>query len=512
MKAGFEQHTAALLDALRDVLCNLAEPQSVLKAILQQAVEMTAADRGLLVEVSGEGRLDHKVLVGITSQLYDGPAGDFSRHLLKRVVENGDDVLLKSAADDPYFHSAKSMQAIGTAAVLCVPIRSGERITAIIYLERKQGGFVESHREVLRSLAAMAGLVLESVRASQEHQILDEGRRRAEAEQREKLKEDWAFGRFLGRSPAVRGLERTLRSAAAHDKPLLILGETGTGKSILARAVHFEGPRAKKEFVTVFCPSLEKGLVEGELFGHRRGSFTNAVNDRVGKVQLADGGTLFLDEVGELPLDIQAKLFRLLEEGTFEVVGDPREHRANVRVVAATNRDLEADVRSGKFRGELLGRLDMLQIRVPPLRERREDIGLLLRDCLDREQGGRWIELTDEAIHYLESLPYDWPRNVRDLKRIATLLTVAGLEGPVTPTALASLFDGRNGSPAGTSGTAVEDPAGGLPEAVRRFEREWLRDWLARHSHLTREQQAERLRISQATLFKRISDHGLGDA
>ena len=511
MKDGFEPHTAALLDALRDVLCNLAEPTSVLEAILRQAVQMTGADRGLLVEVGGEGEWDHKVLAGITSKQFDGPAGDFSRHLLKRVMESGEEVRLKSAADDPFFQRAASMQAIGTAAVLCVPIRGDERVAAILYLEKRAaGGFDDSHQGVLRSLSAVAGRVLESVRANREQRLLAESMRREERDQREALKEDWAFGRFLGRSPAVRGLERTLRAVAAREDHLLILGETGTGKSILARAIHVEGPRASKAFVTVFCPSLEKGLVESELFGHRKGTFTHAVADRVGKVQLAEGGSLFLDEVGELSLDVQAKLLRLLEEGTYEVVGDPRERQAKVRIIAATNRDLAADVESGRFREDLLARLDIVQVRVPPLRERVEDIGLLLRDCLDREPGGRWIELTPEAITWLEQLPFSWPHNVRHLKRLAAQLRMAEPAGPVTVEVIAGLLDQPNGSTAARSGKPELE--GGLPAAVREMECQWLREALARYPNLTREQQAAKLKVSPATLYKKIADCGLGNA
>ena len=153
-----------------------------------------------------------------------------------------------------------------------------------------------------------------------------------------------------------------------------MLGETGTGKSIVARVIHYAGPRASGPLVTVFCPSLEKGMVEAELFGHRRGAFTGAVADRLGKVQAADHGTLFLDEIGELPLEIQPKLLRLLQEKTYERVGDAEERTADVRVIAATNRDLEHEVQAGRFRRDLYERLNYVPMRIPPLRERPEDI------------------------------------------------------------------------------------------------------------------------------------------
>src|SRR5262249_39668216 len=153
-----------------------------------------------------------------------------------------------------------------------------------------------------------------------------EVRLRAEAEEsREALSKEWMFGRYVGRAPAVRELEIMVRKAAATEFPVLLMGETGTGKSILARVIHHSGPRTKQAFATVFCPSMERSMVEAELFGHRKGGFTGALADRPGKVQVADGGTLFLDEIGELPLEIQPKLLRLLQEKTYERVGDAEE-------------------------------------------------------------------------------------------------------------------------------------------------------------------------------------------
>src|SRR6185436_19636821 len=173
---------------------------------------------------------------------------------------------------------------------------------------------------------------------------------------------------------------------------------------------------------------------------HKRGAFTGATSDRQGHVQVADGGTLFLDEVGELPLEIQPKLLRFLQDRGFERVGDPRELKADVRIIAATNRDLALEVQKGRFRRDLYDRLNFLPIRVPPLRQRVEDIPLLLRHCLDQSPPGRWIQLTAEATTYLQSLDFSWPGNVRHVEQLVARLATEGLEGPASALVVARLL------------------------------------------------------------------------
>lgn len=231
---------------------------------------------------------------------------------------------------------------------------------------------------------------------------------------------------------ALREAVRIVEAAAPTRLPVLILGETGVGKERMASMVHSLSPRRLKPMVLVNCATLPPSIAESELFGHERGAFTGAVERRVGRFEHADGSTLFLDEIGEMPLDVQAKLLRILEDGSFEALGSSRTRRVDVRVVAATNRDLEAEVGRGCFREDLLHRLNVFPVRIPPLRERRDEIRPLA-ETLAREIAqsmGRAFEGFDESsMARLEA--HDWPGNVRELRNVLTRAMVLSTGGPL---------------------------------------------------------------------------------
>jgi two-component system response regulator HydG len=233
---------------------------------------------------------------------------------------------------------------------------------------------------------------------------------------REKIKSKEGFGNIIGRSPEMDKLYRIIAKAAHSAHPVLILGESGTGKEMVARAIHYAGPYRDKPFIPVDCGALVPTLIESELFGYVKGAFTGAMQSKAGLLSIAEGGTVFLDEVGELPVDLQAKVLRALQEKEIRPVGSTKTMPINVRVLAATNRDLEHAVVHGAFRRDLFFRLNVLTLRIPPLRERRQDIPLLAGHILERlmQSSGRQHELSDEAMRAL--LAYDWPGNVRELE------------------------------------------------------------------------------------------------
>ncbi|MBZ5599833.1 MAG: sigma-54 dependent transcriptional regulator [Acidobacteriia bacterium] len=263
---------------------------------------------------------------------------------------------------------------------------------------------------------------------------------------REKIKSKQGFGSIVGRAPEMEKLYRIIAKAAHSSHPVLILGESGTGKEMVARSIHFSGPFRDKPFIPVDCGSLVPTLIESELFGYVKGAFTGANQSKEGLLAIAEGGTVFLDEVGELSVDLQAKLLRAIQEKEIRPVGSTKRVPINVRILAATNRDLEQAVAQGTFRRDLYFRLNVLSLRIPPLRERRQDIPLLAAHFLERlsRTSGQERVLSDDALKAM--LAYDWPGNVRELENCLER-ACAFTTGPIVhvndlPTSIHSAPDG----------------------------------------------------------------------
>lgn len=230
---------------------------------------------------------------------------------------------------------------------------------------------------------------------------------------------------MIGNSPEFKALLRSLQIAAATDVTVMLLGESGTGKELLARRLHQDSHRKDAPFVAINCAALPEGLAESELFGHRKGAFTGAVSENIGRIQAATGGTLFLDEVAELPVSIQAKLLRFLESGEFQAVGDTRHQQANVRIITATHADLSSKVKNGQFREDLYYRLNVIPFQVPPLRERTEDIPLLIKELstsLYKKHQLNPITFSKDCMGALNQ--YSWPGNIRELRNFCERMLI----------------------------------------------------------------------------------------
>jgi two-component system response regulator HydG len=272
------------------------------------------------------------------------------------------------------------------------------------------------HVEELRSKLER---LIHSIELDQENRVL-----------REQLRSRPGFGGLIGVSPKMQRVYRLIEKVSQHNYPVLVLGESGTGKELVARSIHYLGPRRNKPFVPVDCSALVPTLIESELFGYVKGAFTGAVQTKQGLLEAASDGTLFLDEIADLPVDLQAKLLRALQEREIKPVGSTGRVPIHVRVIAATNRDLEAAIRNGTFRQDLYFRLNVVQIKLPPLRERKSDIPLLVNFFLEKYSEGmpQFRSISEDAMRRL--MAYDWPGNVRELENVIARAMALGT-GPI---------------------------------------------------------------------------------
>lgn len=288
--------------------------------------------------------------------------------------------------------------------------------------------FCQEHFRWLRLFADQAAVSIANARAFEEIHALHEQLKQENEYLRSEVNE--GFGGLLGQSSALKAILSQIELVAPTDATVLILGESGTGKELIARALHDRSNRADRALVKVNCASIPRELFESEFFGHAKGAFTGALRDRVGRFQLADGGTLFLDEVAEIPLELQSKLLRVLQEGQLERVGEDRTRQVNVRIVAATNRNLEQEVAAGRFRQDLFFRLSVFPLKVPPLRERLDDIPVLAFIFLER--AARRLRsavpvLTREHVQTLTRYP--WPGNIRELQNVIERAVISAQGG-----------------------------------------------------------------------------------
>jgi two-component system, NtrC family, response regulator AtoC len=318
---------------------------------------------------------------------------------------------------------------------------------------------------------------------------------------------------MIGDSPPMKALAAAIRKVAPHKATVLVQGESGTGKELIARALHDQSPRAGGPFVAVNCGAIPAGLMESELFGHVKGAFTDALRDRVGLLEQSSGGTLFLDEVGELPAALQVKLLRALQEERVRRLGDADDRPIDLRLVAATARDLEAEVAAGRFREDLYHRINVVVLRVPPLRDRAGDLPLLASHFVTRVNQRARLAVTGlsrEAMRLLEA--YAWPGNVRELENTIERAAVM-CEGPEIDAASLPdrILNGRNGfgppaAPAGGPGDLSGDLS--IKRAARRVEEELIRQALARTGG-NRTRAAELLEISHRALLYKIKEYGV---
>jgi len=336
-----------------------------------------------------------------------------------QIAATGDALLLGDVSlDDRWIVDKNWVEREGVVSFSGQPlIYRGEELGVMAVFSRLKMG--EEEFRWLRVFADQAAIAIANAHAFEEINRLREQLEMENAYLREEVNQELAFGEIVGHSPALNQALMQIHTVAPTDATVLIQGESGTGKELIARAIHERSARRARPLIKVNCASIPRELFESEFFGHVKGSFTGAVRDRTGRFQLADGGTLFLDEVGEIPLELQSKLLRVLQEGEYERVGDERTRRVDARLIAATNRDLNREVAVGRFRQDLYYRLAVFPIEVPPLRERRGDIPSLVDHFVDLVCRRLKIPKPRFAPSQLQLLEnYDWPGNIRELQNV----------------------------------------------------------------------------------------------
>jgi transcriptional regulator with GAF, ATPase, and Fis domain len=423
------------------------------------------------------------------------------------VLHSGRAELVEQVVQDPRFYPAVDEEmGVHTRDLLCAPLRTHQGVIGVIGVRNKrEGGFTIEDLEFLDALAGSIAIAIDNARLYEQVRQ-SEARLQAEVAvlRRERVQHE-RFAEIIGTSPAMQRVFSLIETAIPTPISVLLEGETGAGKELIARAIHSRGARGAEPFVAVNCGALPESLLESELFGFRRGSFTGAMTDKVGLFEAADGGTVFLDEIGETSLATQVSLLRVLQEGEIRRLGDTRPRKIDVRLICATNRDLMQEVRERRFREDLYYRISVFPIRIPPLRERREDIPLLVSRLLEQSSRrlGKPVRGIDRTA--LDKLvAYNWPGNVRELQNeIERAVALAPAGSDVTVDQLSE----RVLRPA-TVSINVPATESSLRQARQSFERDYVIEVLRQHGN-NATQAAQALHISRQMLHRKLKELGI---
>jgi transcriptional regulator with GAF, ATPase, and Fis domain len=491
-------NTVADLDAytklfeFSDRLMHVRDLTELLDALMDAVIQITNADKGFLILAEGE-TLDIKVARNLNRENIADAITQLSDSIIAKVVRSRKPVIISDAMHDDEFAAAKSVMHLKVSSVICVPLLDRGRLLGLIYVgnDSIRDLFQEDTLRVLTVFASQAALIVANA-------LLLNELRHDNKRLNDRL-EQYRFGEIVGTSPPMQQVFRKVEKIAPTDISVLITGETGTGKELIAREVHNRSPRAQKPFITINCGAIPENLLESELFGHVKGSFTGAVANKQGKFQAADGGTLFLDEIGEMPIELQVKILRALQERVVYRVGDTRPETCDIRILAATNRDLEKEIAQGRFREDLYYRLNVVNVELPPLRVRGDDVLVIARYLLSRyarEYDAKVKGFSPNAAVAIRK--HNWPGNIRELEnriKKAVVLCESTVIGP---------------DDLGLTGDALPQILS-LADAKDKFQRDYINEVLALNNG-NRTKTARDLGVDPRTVFRHLEKEGDPDA
>ena len=490
-----------LLQASRAVTSTL-DLNELLVRIVDAVVRIAAADRGFLMLMRDDGKLRFEIARNRDETTLPPEEFQISWGIAEEAAHRRETVWVPDAVGSSLFQDRKSVRELSLRTVVAFPIQSAGRVLGVLYIDSHSIAheFTPEDIALLEGVAAVVAVGIENARL---HEALKDSKNRLEIENlnlRRALKEDVRYGLLIGKSPRMQRVIELMEKVIPTQVSVLVNGETGTGKELVARAIHQNGPRKDRNFIAVNCGALPENLLESELFGYKKGAFTGANEDRVGLFEAADQGTIFLDEVGEMPAALQVKLLRVLQDSQIRRVGDTVSRKVDIRLIAATNRDLKTEVEAGRFRQDLFYRLNVVPVELPPLRERGEDILLLSQHFLDlqsKQQEKAVRGMASEARELL--LRYPWPGNVRELENAMARAVALADENTVLEPHLFGL---------GATVARRWDGQHTLRETLDAVEAETVREALRQcDSNVSRAARA--LGVSRQHLHNRMNFHGI---
>jgi len=505
-----------LLNLTTRITSNL-DLREVLRAISANFRELMRCD-GAGVWLPGEGAgtfklyaFDAPVSKGFAKEevIITLPEDDPARRAfetMKPMVATVDEIGWPGGGEGYRLAAAESVK----SACFIPLVNRGRALGDLMIVRLTEGTFTAEDVDFLSQAAGQIAIAIENALAYREISELKDKLAQEKLYLEEEIRSEMNFAEIVGKSSALRKVLKRVETVAPTDSTVLIYGETGAGKELIARAIHDLSPRKSKAFVKLNCAAIPTGLLESELFGHERGAFTGAIAQRIGRFEVANGGTIFLDEIGEIPLELQTKLLRVLQEREFERLGSSRTLRTDARLIAATNRELEAMVAEQKFRSDLFFRLNVFPIQVPPLRERHGDIPLLVRHFAQQfsKRMNKTIDTISSAT--MEALSrYHWPGNIRELQNVIERAVITST-GPVLKVDVADLKISKPSSPA-EKGSAQGSTNGGLRDTLEETERQQILKALKQSNWVVAGPKgaAAKLGMKRSTLQLRMSKLGI---